>query len=193
MKNLIALAGLLIGTQSFATTGTDLINALNAAIDEATVEFDIQTVEAFEVTPESADEVLVAFKTLAEVHEYGCHYHGQSMACHAEDDHHDDHKSAADFDHMIEGYDAALDKLRDTFSRSGRDLSILKSMKVWILEEDSTDPHAHGADVWTKVTYDQGNSERTVFVQCHEHDDHDHKSGELACHYKRSGKDEPTL
>ena len=56
------------------------MNALNAAIDEATVELDIQTVEAFEVTPESADEVLVAFKTDAEVHEYGCHFHGQNMA-----------------------------------------------------------------------------------------------------------------
>ena len=91
---------------------------------------------------------------------------------------------------MIEGYEASLDKLKETFSRSGRDLSILKSIKVWILEEDGSDPHAHGADIWTKVTYDQGNSERTVFVQCHEHD---HKSGDLACHYKRSGRDEPTL
>jgi len=187
------LMTIFVSSQSYAGAGTSLIAALNSAIDEASVEFEMDTTEAFKVIPESAHEVLVAFKAGANVHEYGCHYHGSDMACHAEDDHHLTNKSEteANFSHILEGYEAALVKLKKTLARRGSDLNALKSIKVWKLEkeDDHDDGHEHGADVWTKVTYDMNNKEVTVFVQCHEHEE---KSA-MACHYKRSGKSEPTL
>lgn len=193
-KQLITfLMTIFVSSQSYAVTGIDLMTALNSAIDEASVEFDMQTTEAFMVTPESADEVLVAFKVGAEVHEFGCHYHANDMACHPEDDHHlaDKSEQENNFDHMMEGYEAALEKLEKTLTRRGADLNVLKSIKVWNLEDgdDNGDGHEHGADVWTKVSYELNNKEVTVFVQCHEHED----KNEMACHYKRSGKGEPTL
>jgi hypothetical protein len=189
MKNLLITASVLFSVNSFAVTGTDLLNARDAAISEASVELDIDTVTAFEVTPESSDEILVAFKAGEEVHNYGCHFHGTDMACHEEDDDHHVAKSGeSGFEHLEEGHVAAMAKLEKTLTRRGSDLSSVKSIKAWKLDNADSDGHEHGADVWTKVIYDLNDREYTVFVQCHEHG-----HGEMACHYKRTGKDEPTL
>jgi hypothetical protein len=188
MKNLFIIFTVLVSANTLALNGSDLLKARDTAITEATFELDIDTVTAFEVTPESADEILVAFKAGEEVHKFGCHLHDQDMACHEEDDHHVAKSSESGFEHLEEAHMAAMAKLEKTLLRRGSDLSDVKSIKAWKLDNADSDGHDHGADVWTKVTYDMNEKEVTVFVQCHEHG-----HGEIACHYKRTGKDEPTL
>ena len=114
------------------------------------------------------------------------------MACHEEGNGHKALKNAEGFDHIEEGHTAGLGKLEKTLRRRGSDLNALKTIKVWKLSEDDSgdDGHEHGADVWTKVTYDMNNKEVTVFIQCHEHEE---KEEGFACHYKRKGKGEPKL
>jgi len=197
MKSVIFGLTLLFNVNAFSSSGLELMEALDAAIAEATVELEIDHVEAFEVKPESAHEILVSFKEHDEVFRYGCHHDGNDMACHGEDDH--DHlvrkSTESEFDHMFEGYEAAIEKLGKTLSRQGSGLEALKSIKVWTVEgdHDHGDDQSVGADVWTKVTYDRRGAERTVFVQCHHHADHDHAEEEMACHYKRSANNEPEL
>ena len=188
MKNLFFILTVLVSTNTFALNGSDLLKARDAAITEASFEIDIDTVSAFEVTHESAHEVLVAFKAGEETHKFGCHLHDQDMACHEEDDHHVAKSQESSFEHLKEGHESALAKLEKTLLRRGSDLSSLKSIKAWKLDNADNDGHVHGADVWNKVIYDMNEKEVTVFVQCHEHG-----NGEMACHYKKTGMSEPSL
>jgi len=191
MKNILILSTILFSFNSWSANGAKLLAARDAAIEEASVELDLDTILAFEITPEG-EEIEVAFKDANETHVFGCHFHGNDMACHEEGDDHKALKSEEGFEHIEEGHNAGLEKLEKTLRRRGSDLNALKSIKVWKLEDGTGDDgHEHGADVWTKVTYDMNEKEVTVFIQCHEHED---KSEEgFACHYKRKGKGEPEL
>jgi hypothetical protein len=195
MKKIILLQSLLFSLTTFAVSGSDLLNARDAALDEASFELDLDTITAFSITPSANNNVEVAFKDETETHHYECHYHGTDMACHEEGDHHKSNKNGhGEFEHLEEGHMAGLLKLEKTLRRKGADLNVLKSIKAWKLEESHStgDGHDHGDDVWTKVNYDLNNKNFTVYIQCHVHEEKGEEE-EFACHYKREGKGEPTL
>lgn len=191
MKTFLILITLSYSSLSLGANGMDLINALRASIDEARAELNLDNIEAFKASSKSEHDVLVAMKDNLDIHRFGCHYHGQQMACHLEEgDHHllEEKSGEGKFERLFEGHEAALNKLEKTLARNGDNLSILTSIKTWKITGPD-DGHGHGDDIWTKVTYNQNEKAMIVFVQCHKH----HGANELACHYKRSGNGEPIL
>lgn len=185
MKNLIALSLILLNSYSFGLTGLDLLSAKASAFEEIEVEFGVEHVEAWSAEIEG-HEVLVKAKTHDELIVFGCHLHGQDMACHEEG--HDHFKSDDHHSLIEEGFEAAMAKLAKTFSKRNLDFSVLTHLKVWV-SEGHDDGHSHGGDVWTKVSYELNGKIKTTFIQCHGHG----LEEELFCHYKSSANDEPSL
>ena len=191
MKLMTLLTVGIISFSSFALTGANLTSAVDSAMDEASVEIELDTVEAFEAEIIGSE---IEVKVLSHSHGgqeellvYGCHLHGQNMACH-EEGHHHLLKEEMGYSEMSLAFNSAFTKMGKTLARRGSSIAAIKSLKVWKHEEGHGD-HAHGTDVWTKVVYDLNGAEKTTFIQCHQHE------GEVdfACHYKRVAEGEPTL
>ena len=198
MKSIFALLIMFVSAQGLALDGNSLNPAAEAAFDEASVEISLDGVEAWEASLEG-DEVEV--KILSHDHDsgeealliYGCHLHGSDMACHEEG--HEGHAAPAsdedghEFEEMVGAYQTALDKFAKTLKRQNADLSIVEAVKVWKLAEDDDHGHGHGADFWTKLTYELNGEHKVTFVQCHGHEGEEG----VFCHYKREGEGEPDL
>ena len=172
--------------------GDQISHAINKALSDAAIEIEENTIFAWEANTEE-DEVIVKVLSEDDVQiKYGCHHHDKEMVCHEEyfgngENHY--HKSPeANLAFIKSGATTALEKLQRTLQRRGLNLSVLKSLKVWVHEEDHDDGHEHGSDVWTKFQY-QTDKLNTIFTLCHVHGEE--KS--FSCHYAKEGEGEPTL
>ncbi len=190
MKFILIITLFTASFSAISGVGADLLAAREAAIDEASVELNLDNLQAIEALPTKSNEVLIKFKVGENISSFNCHYHGSDMACHGKDDGHESLNSQDGFEYFMEGHYLALSKFEKTLKRKGSDLESLRSIKSWVHKsDDNDDGHEHGADIWTKVTYNLDEKLLTVFIQCHEHGN----DGKMACHYKRSGKEEPSL
>lgn len=93
---------------------------------------------------------------------------------------------SADFDLMEDAQTSALRKLEKSLKRKGENLGSMLLVKTW-LATDTTDGHGDGNDVWTKIVHTLGTKTMNIFVLCHKH------GRDMACHYSRSGENEPSL
>ncbi len=199
MKNtfLSMLALLVLSTPAFAgeVSGLDLSTAVNKSLDEASVEIDVDSITAWESSVED-HEVEVKFLNEDGVKlTYGCHFHGDTMACHEEhfDQDHNHKNLEKGLSYIQTAHNAAVAKFSKTLARKGVDFSVVNSLKVWLDGGDHdhkvSDDHDHGSDVWSKFNYTLDGKDATVFVLCHTHGD----ESEFSCHYSRTGEDEPNL
>ena len=173
--------------------------AANAAFDEASMEIDLNGVDAWEAYFVGHDieiKILAHNQSDKTLLTYGCHLHGPYMACHEE--HHNVVAPTAAlgeehaFEEMMTAQRTGLSKLSKTLQRQGSGLEALQTLKVWKFEDlhgHSHDEHEHGVDTWIKATYSFNGELKTTFIQCHQHAG----EAEYACHYKRSGLGEPSL
>ena len=195
MKNLIIIFSILFSLNNLnasETDGTQIASATSKALADATIEIERNSIFAWEASTEE-DEVIVKILNEDDVQiKYGCHLHDKEMICHEEHfgngDNHYHKDPEADLAFIQSGSTTALTKLQRTLQRRGLNLSVLKSLKVWVHEDDHEDGHEHGTDVWTKFQY-QTDKLNTIFALCHVHGDE--KS--FSCHYAKEGEGEPTL
>lgn len=92
--------------------------------------------------------------------------------------------NAPNYDLMVEAQTYALRKLERSLARKDETLRSMKLVKTWI-EDDSTEDHGDGSDIWTKVIHTLGSKTMNIFVLCHKH------GREMYCHYRRDGVNEP--
>ncbi|WP_372655762.1 hypothetical protein [Halobacteriovorax sp.] len=195
--NVFAMLLLSISVSAAEMNGNDLAKAFNSALNEASVEVDVDSIIAWESSVED-HEVEVKFLNEQDLHlTYGCHYHGQAMACHEEhQDHGHEHKSlTSGFTYVQSAHQAAVEKFSKTLTRKGANFSAVDNLKVWIDGGDHdhdhklSDDHGEGADVWSKFNYSLNGTDATIFVLCHTHG----HEAEFSCHYNRAGEGEPNL
>ncbi len=186
----------IIQASAFASklTGLELTPASNTSIQEAIVEIDENSILSWEAKISEESEVIVKILNTSDIQlTYGCHLHGNNMACHEE--HHAQGENQyrksplATLDFMKLGNQAALNKFSKTMKRKGKDLSIMTSYKVWLHEEGHSDGHDAGSDVWTKINYKLNGLEKEIFILCHVHG----SQTDFSCHYNTSGENEPNL
>ena len=187
---------LLLQANTFASTinGLQLLPATNASLLEASVEIDENSITAWETVLESQEEVVVKIiNTDAIQLGYGCHLHGDSLACHEEHHGHGDNRQVKDpsvtLDFIKKAHLVALNKFEKAMVRNGADLSVATSYKVWTHKDDHSDGHGAGTDVWTKINYSLNGQAKEIFVLCHVHG----SELDFACHYSKEGEGEPTL
>ena len=196
MKFFFAISLVFLSLQAYALDGKSLNPATEAAFVEASVEIELDSVEAWEATLLKNE---VEVKILSHDHKtgvetllaYGCHLGGVDLVCEEEEG--DDHvhgvlnvSSQDEFNELKKAYKASLETVSDLLLVKQADLSVLDSFKVWKgPEEDDHDhdsDHDHGADVWAKVTYTPPKENQvTKYIQCHIHQG----QADYACHFKQ--------
>jgi len=188
MKLLFALSfALSLNAQAF-----EIKESVDVALFEVDTEIGKENVKAYKGTLID-DEVEVSVLTEnSGTLTYGCHRHGPQIACHEEGH---DHLAAVlkdlsltTFDQMQAGSFAAILKFEKTLVQRGTNLAAISSYKVWTTpgtDDDDTLQEDH-VDVWVRFDYHLNNSDKVVYVQCHEHG-----AGNLACHYQQTGNLEP--
>jgi hypothetical protein len=179
---LLFFACLFLTKSSFAMEGKSLPLAVESAFIEASMELNLEDLAGWEVS-KLDDEAEVKFLINGNIITFGCHLHGDEMACHEEGHEHD--KSLSE-DYLLKANKAALSKFEKSMKRKGEDLNVITSYKVWFTEDND---HGHEADVWTKFSYKLNNMNKNIFVLCHTHGDED----QFSCHYKKDGENEPSF
>lgn len=166
---------------------------LHAAIEQASLaataqlsfEISADSIWAFEVTNLGDEyEVAILSEDFTTAFHYGCHLHGDEIACHEEGEHL--HKNNHELVELHHAESVALARLERALTRQGLTLEALDSYKVWRAEAtgEHKDDHDHQAlDFWIKANY-QG---KTLYQQCHVHGN----ESDLSCHYRAQGQLEP--
>ena len=199
---LLVLSFLLLSLKANALDGKNLNQAIDAVFQEAAVEIELDSIEAWESTL-AGNEIEV--KILSHDHNtgvqtllvYGCHLHGTTMTCHHEEGHgHEPFTlkpltlTNSEFTEVKRAHQTAMTKLGKTLKRQNTNFSALISLKIWKLEQNNHNhSHEHGADVYIKAVYTLKGVEKTTYIQCHLHPG----ETDYTCHYKNKGKDEPEL
>lgn len=119
----------------------------------------------------------------SQITEYGCHLHGNQMACHP---HGHSHFKQASFGEFLDSIRLSFASLRQSFAARGISESALEEAKFW------KGGHQHfkgGDEVFGKFVYEVGGTEETIFTECHRHSAND----PVDCHFTFSGEDEPDL
>ena len=169
-----------------------LDDAFQVALEDAQVELDKDSIEAFSarLVDQVVDvQILGTLNDQKKVLKYECDQHGDHFDCHGEGDNHFNKNvmNGLEFKNLLDLHNVALKKFEATLRQRNQNLSSIIFLKAW--KTEGTNDHATTSkDVWTRFDYNQNNSVRTIYVQCH-----DHGSGAIACHYKQSAVNEPTF
>ena len=149
MKNILFIFIIFLSFSSLYASDNDesiIPSATDKAIADAIIEIEENTIFAWEASTEE-DEVIVKVVNEDDVQiKYGCHHHDKEIVCHEEyfgngENHY--HKSPeANLVFIKSGATTALGKLQRTLQRRGLSLSVLKSLKVWVHEDDHDDARA---------------------------------------------------
>ncbi len=194
MKLNSLIIALLLSSSASAFTGEQVIEAAKQAIGLAVFEIDSEDIEAFQVFNDDVHmDAEILYHNDAtdseEVLAYGCHLHGQSVACHESG--HVDHKSI-NFGDFYQGFLSSADAFRKVAPNLGITLDDLLSIKAW-KNEDGGHDHGHGhghkgeeGEVWVKFEYLKNGAPEAIYSMCHHH------AGEpqLACHFSFTGEGE---
>ena len=161
----------------------DLISSSDTAIAEISGEVDRDSIRGWESHNMEGDEVLVKiFLVDGTVFEFHCESICRKTDHYEVDiDHVQDKEATLDF--MVEGRDAAFEKLGKTLQRKKMNIGSLDSYKVWVYKETEAGHHDEGLNVWTQMVH----TKRTIFVYCHPHKG----TTSQVCHYSKSAVGEP--
>lgn len=188
----LILLACFLAVSSLQATEFVLGNAFQAALGDAQVELDNESIEAFSarLLNQAVDvQILGSLNAQKKVLKYECDQHGDHFDCHGEEDNHFNKNvmNGLGLKNLLDLHNVALKKFEATLLQRNQNLSSIIFLKAW--KTEGTNDHATtSVDVWTRFDYNQNNSIRTVYVQCH-----DHGSGAIACHYKQSAVNEPTF
>lgn len=188
MKSLIVLPLLFAGLSANANIdflkqsvmSSFAVTAQGHSLDE------VEAIEALVETNEIETFVLVHDETRGhdEILEFGCHLHGNQMACHP---HGHGHLKSGSFNDFFQSINLSFDAIKKSFTARSIPFDALEGAKFW-----KAGGHSHLVnqdEFFGKFVYEVNGTDEVIFTECHRHT----PSDPIDCHFTFTGEDEPDL
>lgn len=187
MKKLIVLT-LTFGAFSVQARLPYLMQSVGSTLSVIAQDHDLEGVEAIEAMMTQSEVETLALlhdetRGNDEVLEFGCHLHGNNMACHP---HGHSHLKGANFTAFRDAIIESFKYTQKVLTARGINDSAVESVKFWKAGHEHLNKSGVD-DVFAKYTYEANGQDVVFYNECHYHD------SQMECHAAVQGEDEPDL